>query len=136
MQITLIETELKQAITEYLGRQMKIADGMEMAIELAATRGAEGFKATIDIRPIDPSSFKAQPKTVEPPIRQQPFVVQSTARSPEPNVVEEPSSEEAPFNQVDETRNETVSEETAQTEEQPAPSNTRSLFKGLSKPKN
>lgn len=51
MQITIIQAEIEQAIRNYVGSQLKVADGMEMTIELSATRGAEGFKATIDISP-------------------------------------------------------------------------------------
>lgn len=147
MQITLVETELKQAITEFVGRQMKIADGMAMNIELSATRGAEGFKATIDIQPSaaivgkELPPFREAVKVAESPIRQQPFVpavVQqaSTARSPEPTA---------------EAQAEAV-EETAAVEEQPGAveillptnevqaetsgANPRSLFGGLKKPKN
>lgn len=146
MQITIVQAEIERAIREYIGRQMKVADGMEMAMELQATRGAEGFKAVIDIRPITcaiPEAFKQ----TEALIRQQPFIG-STARTPEPGVV----GDVAPFvaaapTVVDSSSLDTVEgssapeltvDSSSASEAQPEapPTNTRSLFKGLSKPKN
>ena len=143
MQITLVETELKQALTEYIGRQMKVADGMKMNIQFMATRGDEGFKAVIEITPsalAEQAPFReAQaPKAVvhqEAPIRQQPFVAPSTARSPEPTVeaqaeIEEDKAvvEELPASEDNSTG--------AQAEHQAVSNAPRSLFKGLNKPKN
>ena len=153
MQITLVESELKQAITEYLGRQMKIAEGMEMEIQLFATRGDAGFKATIDIRAVSPIKtpyIASEAKVSESPIRQQPFIVANTTRSPEPGVAqEEDSGEKAPFvgsTSIEETSApiEAQGDATASAEAHPAVANEsaptasagRSLFKGLGKPKN
>lgn len=158
MQITLVETEIKQALIEYLGRQMKVADGMEMIIDLSATRGAEGFKANINIQPvaqitsIQPSAFTPPvfvPKAtvVESTIKQ--AVVHSTARTPEPGVVED----EAPFeaasvaeapaeagnlsdtSQSPDSENVQPAQDQAGNGEAPAAS-PRSLFGNLKKPKN
>jgi hypothetical protein len=49
MQITLIQTEIEEAIRNYVNNQVNLKPGMRIDIELAATRGADGFKATIDI---------------------------------------------------------------------------------------
>lgn len=49
MQITLTQTEIETAITDYIKSQMTIADGQRIAIDLRATRGNEGYTALIDI---------------------------------------------------------------------------------------
>lgn len=49
MQITLVQAEIEQAITAYIHSQINVKDGMEIKIDLSATRGTDGFKATIDI---------------------------------------------------------------------------------------
>lgn len=51
MQITLVQSEIEQALTDFISSQMTIKEGMAIKIELRATRGAEGFQANIDIVP-------------------------------------------------------------------------------------
>lgn len=51
MQITLVQAEIELAIRNHIFSQLRIPAGMDIAIDLAATRGADGFKATIDISP-------------------------------------------------------------------------------------
>jgi hypothetical protein len=51
MQIVLIQSEIETAITNYVHSILSIAEGMEIRVDLSATRGAEGFKASIDIVP-------------------------------------------------------------------------------------
>lgn len=51
MQITLVEAEIKQAIKDYIHSQINIKDGMEIIIDLKATRGDDGTTAIIDIQP-------------------------------------------------------------------------------------
>jgi hypothetical protein len=52
MQITIVQVEIEQALREYVGRQLRVAEGNHMIIKLSATRGADGMMATIDIQPI------------------------------------------------------------------------------------
>lgn len=56
MQIILDQTEIEQAIDAYVRSQISINDDQEVVIELKAGRGDNGFSATLDIR-------QAQPKT-------------------------------------------------------------------------
>ena len=49
MQITINETEIKQAIKKLVLSQISVAEGMNIDIELKATRGADGATAIIDI---------------------------------------------------------------------------------------
>ncbi len=54
MQITIVQAEIEQAITDFIHRQINVRDGMLIQIELKATRGDHGFQAVIDI--VDPNS--------------------------------------------------------------------------------
>jgi type IV secretory pathway VirB10-like protein len=51
MQIIIVEAEIKQAIKDLILNQMSIKEGMDVEIDLKATRGEAGFMATIDIVP-------------------------------------------------------------------------------------
>jgi hypothetical protein len=161
MQITLVQTEIELAIREYVGRVMRIADGMAMSIDLAATRGAEGFKATIDIVPttmttsvnknLDTVVFRASASPT-------PITNRDTIKTDEPEkiktdlaanevVAAEPEEKDVPFEtqqQESSDKPASVSEEgTTSTADQgngsmiqAAPSTSRSLFGALKKPKN
>ncbi len=56
MQITLNETELMEALENYVRSQITISDDQDIKIELRAGRGENGFTATLDI-----VSSKAKP---------------------------------------------------------------------------
>ncbi|QEP29862.1 hypothetical protein HYP99_gp064 [Sinorhizobium phage ort11] len=56
MQITIVQAEIEAAITNYITQQVSVNEGMDINIELRATRGAEGFQAIIDIVPANPKS--------------------------------------------------------------------------------
>ena len=51
MQIILVQSEINEALKNYVMSQINIKDDMEVSIDLAATRGEDGFKATISIVP-------------------------------------------------------------------------------------
>lgn len=51
MQIILTELEIRTSIEEFVRKQINVADGMEIDIELKAGRGENGFTATLDIHP-------------------------------------------------------------------------------------
>jgi hypothetical protein len=51
MQITIVQAEIETAIRKYIEEQINVRDGMRIDIDLSATRGADGFKAIIDIVP-------------------------------------------------------------------------------------
>lgn len=66
MQIIIIQSEIEQAIRNHILAQINIKDGMRIDIDLSATRGAEGFKATIDIVPdAQPAAVKAEAPKAE-----------------------------------------------------------------------
>ena len=49
MKIIIVQAEIEQAIRDYINSQLNVKDGHEIQIDLAATRGENGFTATIDI---------------------------------------------------------------------------------------
>ena len=49
MQIVLVQAEIETAIRNFINQQIALAEGQEISIDLTAGRGAEGFKASIDI---------------------------------------------------------------------------------------
>ncbi len=51
MQLTLNQSEITQAITAYIRNAVSVNDGMEIRIDLKATRGDQGHSAIVDIVP-------------------------------------------------------------------------------------
>ncbi len=49
MQIILNQVEIEQAITDFINSQVAVAEHQQIVIDLVATRGGEGVKATITI---------------------------------------------------------------------------------------
>jgi hypothetical protein len=49
MQIILVQTEVEQALRNYVASRLTLAVGTTFSIDLAATRGANGITATIDL---------------------------------------------------------------------------------------
>lgn len=138
MQLILPQSELEQAIKNYVNDLMNVKEGTELSIDLKAGRGLDGFTATVDII----KSGTAMPaKTVVPaatiPVATTPApaVVKVTARTV---VKEEPVAEEKP------TEDESVADKSEQQEaateakEEATPEATttvrRPLFGSLKKP--
>ena len=49
MQIILVQAEIETAIRNYVNSKVKVNEGQDIRIDLSASRGPEGFRATIDI---------------------------------------------------------------------------------------
>jgi len=49
MQIQLVQNEIEQALRRYVADLINIKEGTQINIDLSAGRGADGFKATIDL---------------------------------------------------------------------------------------
>lgn len=49
MQISLVQAEINAAIVNYINSQVNIKEGMQVGVEISATRGESGFTATIEI---------------------------------------------------------------------------------------
>ena len=75
MQLILPQSELEQAITDYVHGIMNIKDGNTMTIDLKAGRGLDGFTATVDIvksgtpvpaKTVVPAAIPLTASTVQP----------------------------------------------------------------------
>lgn len=99
MQITIVQAEIEQAITDFIHRQINVREGMLIQIDLKATRGDAGFQAVIDI--VDPNTALASTPIHIPAHKQdrveqepaQPIAV--PAQEPSPVVVPEGEPEPA-----------------------------------------
>ena len=49
MQIILVQAEIETAIRNYVNSKVKVNEGQDIRIDLSASRGPEGFRATIDL---------------------------------------------------------------------------------------
>ena len=49
MKITLVESEIREAIQAYVLGHFNIKEGMQISMEFTATRGSDGLTASIDI---------------------------------------------------------------------------------------
>ena len=137
MQITLIQSEIEQALKNYINDIMSVKDGMEIEIQLKATRGEEGTTAIIDIVPQKPKATRGSRTSGEIPAKPEPVKAAATSAKAEPEpVVESVAEAEADdAEQVGEQVIEPVQvepESAATAEEAPR----KSLFAGLSKPQN
>jgi hypothetical protein len=65
MQIIIVQSEIEQAIRNHINSLLNVKDGNRIEITLSATRGEDGFKATIDIVAADepaPAGAKSDTK--------------------------------------------------------------------------
>ena len=148
MQITLIQSEIEQALKNYINDIMSVKDGMEIEIQLKATRGEEGTTATIDIVPQKPKASRGGrtsgevPAKVEPakaaaPAKAEPAQAAAVEAEPVAESVAEAEADDA--EQVAEQAQEPEALEPAPVEAEQAPAEEaprKSLFAGLSKPQN
>ena len=145
MQITLIQSEIEQALKNYINDIMSVKDGMEIEIQLKATRGEEGTTAIIDIVPQKPKVSRGGRTSGEVPAKAEPVkaaavpakaeaaqVVAEAAPEPVAESVAEAEADDA--EQVAEQAQEPAPVEAEQAPAEEAPR--KSLFAGLSKPQN
>ena len=150
MQITLNQVEIEAALKAYILNQININDGMEIVIDLKATRGEAGTTAIIDIvprseqkaeavKPVASRTVTAQAKEV---VKEKPVAVaaasmaqvaeEAQASDPEPETSLEEAAQEAATQAEAESADAEEAEEAA-----PATTSARpSLFAGLNRPKN
>lgn len=164
MQIILVQSEIEQAITQYIADKMTIAEGVDISIDLKATRGSEGFQATVDLttapvavpepvmaavpaptapmvrRPrviTRPAQPPAEPEAQETPVGQSQTAPVAEKQSAAPATIEPEDSPETGSDPV--SAPEPQSEETkpVETESPPAAAAPRkSLFAGMNRPVN
>lgn len=138
MQITLVQAEIEAAITNFVTSQVNIRAEMRIDVDLSATRGANGFTATIDIVHKN-SPRKDGQKAIavslvpDEPTKQDPVVTV---------LVEKPANPVAAVSEQE--QQETLPEKTEEAATPApvvnplavAPERPRSLFAGLQKPTN
>lgn len=126
MRIIITQAEIEESIAEKVLSQMSINENCELKINLAATRGEEGYTATIDV------VEKAEAEPVRMPGRRRKSA-EATTTAAAPTPVEDTK-------QVEEAAPETTQEadSTEETQDEPAPTTGRanSIFGGLRKPVN
>jgi hypothetical protein len=137
MQLILPQSELEQAIKNYVNDLMNVKDGTELSIDLRAGRGLDGFTATVDIikagtampaKTVVPAAVIPAPVPVAAPVKV----------TPRPVAKEEPVAEEKPAEDTS-VANKSEQQEAASEakEETPAEAPTtvrRPLFGSLKKP--
>ena len=149
MQITLIQSEIEQALKNYINDIMSVKDGMEIEIQLKATRGEEGTTAIIDIVPQKPKVTRGSRTSGEIPAKPEPVKAAAPAKAeaaqavaeaaPEPVAESVAEAEADDAEQVAEQAQEAEALEPAPVEAEQAPAEEaprKSLFAGLSKPQN
>lgn len=141
MQITLIQSEIEQALKNYINDIMSVKDGMEIEIQLKATRGEEGTTAIIDIVPQKPKAARGGRSSGEIPAKAEPVKAAAAPVKADPAPVAESvaEAEADDAEQVAEQAQEPEALEPAPVEAEQAPAEEaprKSLFAGLSKPQN
>ena len=142
MQITLIQSEIEQALKNYINDIMSVKDGMEIEIQLKATRGEEGTTAIIDIVPQKPKAARGGRTSGEIPAKAEPVKAAAAPVKAEPAQAVAESVAEAEADdaeQVAEQAQEPEAQEPAPVEAEQATAEEaprKSLFAGLSKPQN
>lgn len=141
MQIRIVQVEIEEAIRNHILSQISLKPDQNIEIELSATRGPEGFIATIDISAANTARpAAAVTPTIElPAAKPAPEAAKAPAaiRKAAPPIeakMDEPEAAPAPEKAAEPAAQPAQNEEPALTA---APTNTgRSLFGGLTPPKN
>lgn len=140
MQIILVQTEVVQALRDYVASRLTLAEGTEITVDLSATRGANGVTATIDL--VEPGQ-KAAPAPVQQVIKVPAAKPETANKAPEAQQAAE-TQERATGLAADASEG-TASGDTATQQADPATETkvegetaapTKSLFGNLARPKN
>lgn len=106
MIIILNQAQIEQALSDYIHARIVVQDGMQLDIDLKATRGETGMTATIEINPI--ADAAEAPATEPAPIAKISATKIATPKLSATKVVsavaavEEPAAEEAPAEEASE----------------------------------
>lgn len=123
MQIIIAQDEIELAIRRYIAEQINVRDGMEIDIDLKATRGEAGMQAFIDIRASNTAKAEVKAETNLNLVK-----TINTAKE-EPKAVEAKASN-------DKAEPAPAEAEAEAAEDAPAEANRQSLFGGLKRPVN
>ena len=108
MQIQLVQNEIEQALRRYVADLINIKEGTQINIDLSAGRGADGFKATIDL------VLATAGANVLPPASTNPAAVQEEKVKTEPK--EEKKAAKADVQKAAQTQASAESKPEAQTQ--------------------
>jgi hypothetical protein len=140
MQITLVQTEIEDAIRNYVNSQLVVREGMRIDIDLSATRGPQGFTAMIDIVSDEVAPTNGVTSQPEDPAPQLDKAVAATPRTRRASAKPEPQAEPEVVeanNDVAEAPDQPVAEAEDTSEDVPSTSAPkRSLFAAQTQPKN
>jgi hypothetical protein len=87
VQCIIHQVEIERAIREYIENKFSVSEGQTITLQLAATRGAKGYTATIDISDSEvqetlPVVKHRQPKPAASPVQTAPAVPDTNAPVP------------------------------------------------------
>ena len=135
MQIIIAQYEIEEAIKNYVCARIAVSGNTEITVDLTAGRGADGFKATIEltdktVKQAAPAKPIIRPATVDVPAKAAEVMIEAEAVAGGVDVVaEEVAALDEPVTPA------TPEAEDPQTPAA-APTAPPSLFKGLPRPKN
>ena len=137
MQIIIAQYEIEEAIKNYVCARIAVSGNTEITVDLTAGRGADGFKATIELtdKAVKPTTVikpPIRPATVDVPAKAAEVMIEAEAVAGGVDVVAEEVAALA------EPVTASAPEAEAQDPQTPAaaPAAPVSLFKGLPRPKN
>lgn len=153
MRITIVESEIKEAIVAFVASQLTIKEGQEITVDFKATRGEDGATAEISITtPTVKSPAKTNRKAVPTLTAKAESAEEAKADIPEqPEEVTESVNEPQTVDSATETKNASVEEAqptdnvsaeaqaedpSSEPEEATSVPQTGSLFAKLQRPKN
>ena len=140
MQLILVQSDIELALKEHINGLLTIREGMEITIDLKATRGTDGATAIIDISPVkaEPSKLITLGKSaIQIPTKEK--STKTIKDVEEPLINNPPQEGYYPTQQVQ--SEEHVEDNTTQMENDKNKTEevivkAKSLFEGLRKPKN
>lgn len=134
MKITIDQPEIERAIRNEILGQIRMAEGMKMSIDLAATRGERGFTATIEISPdAGEGAVEAKTSVVHPTASATPRSPAAVRAMMAAEESEEDSSQEAQQERVLEPAGEGPA---ASEEQNTATVADRGIFRNMRRPTN
>lgn len=147
MQIILVQTEVEQALRNYVASRLTLAEGTTFSIDLAATRGVNGITATIDL--VEPGQSTAIPTgsisratstkpaaaVAVPPTMKLASEVQPDLATQASDAQEKAAMDQETASVQQDQAEQVAGAAEANAEEVPA-EKPKSLFGGLSRPKN
>lgn len=96
MQIILNQTEIEQALVSYIATRLAINEGQEIVVEMTAGRGADGYRATVEIK----DAAAATPAVQAPKPTPAPAPAGGITRKPKAEDPAKPEQAAAPVEQA------------------------------------